>query len=66
MEGHAHPTDEIYVVLKGRGTVHVGNETALIEPGDVIEIPANVFHTMSCQAGGPLLWAAIWWPRRSH
>lgn len=66
MEGHAHPTDEIYIVMKGRGTVHVGNETAAVKPGDVVEIPADVFHTMSCQDGGPLLWAALWWPRRSE
>ncbi len=66
MESHSHPTEEIYIVLKGRGTVHVGDETAVVEPGDVIEIPPDVTHTMSCQTGGPLLWAALWWQRASN
>jgi mannose-6-phosphate isomerase-like protein (cupin superfamily) len=65
MESHAHPTEEIYVVLQGRGTVHVGKETAGVAPGDVVEIPADAPHTMSCQDNGPLLWAALWWARKT-
>ena len=61
MEAHAHPVHEIYVVIRGTGTVHVGDEQAPVGPGDVIEIPPDASHTMSCQDGGPLLWAALWW-----
>ena len=61
MEAHAHPSAEIYLVIKGRGTVNVGDEASPVEPGDVIEIPPDVVHTMSCRDAGPLLWAALWW-----
>lgn len=63
MEGHVHPSVEIYVILKGRGAVRVGDETAEVAAGEVIEIPADAFHTMTCRDGGPLLWAALWWPK---
>ncbi len=61
MEAHAHPTEEIYVVIKGSGVVVVGEEKANVGPGDVIEIPPDIDHTMICEDGGPLLWAALWW-----
>jgi mannose-6-phosphate isomerase-like protein (cupin superfamily) len=64
MEGHAHPAVEIYVVMKGRGRMTVGDESADVEPGDVVEIPSNVYHTLTCSDGGPLLWAALWWPQQ--
>ena len=63
MEGHSHPAVEIYVVMKGRGKVTVGEESAEVEAGEVVEIPANAYHTMTCSDGGPLLWAALWWPQ---
>lgn len=61
MEAHAHPTEEIYVVIRGTGIVQVGEERREVGPGDVIEIPPDALHTMACEAGGPLLWAALWW-----
>lgn len=61
MEGHAHPTDEVYMVFAGKGFVHMGDERYPAVPGDVIQVPPNVYHTMSCEAGDTLLWAALWW-----
>lgn len=61
MELHAHPADEIYIVYSGKGTVTVGDETLGIGPGDVIEIPPDMLHTMTSQKNGSLLWAALWW-----
>jgi mannose-6-phosphate isomerase-like protein (cupin superfamily) len=61
MEGHSHPTDEIYVVVEGNGIVHVGDEKNNVTAGDVVEIPANVWHTMENQSGKPLQWIALWW-----
>ena len=65
MESHAHPTDEVYFVFSGSGTVVVGDERAKISCGDVIEIPPNVDHTMICDENARLLWAAFWWERIS-
>ena len=61
MAGHAHPTDEIYIVMQGNGVVVVGEETSPVSAGDVVAIPAGVWHTMRNESGAPLLWAALWW-----
>jgi mannose-6-phosphate isomerase-like protein (cupin superfamily) len=61
MEGHAHPTQEIYMVFEGEGFVHIGETKYPVRAGDVVEIPVNVYHTMECENGHKLLWAALWW-----
>jgi len=61
MEGHAHPTDEVYFVFAGNGFVVVGDEKVAVTCGDVIEIPPNVYHTMCCAENDTFLWAALWW-----
>lgn len=61
MEGHSHPTDEIYIVLEGEGVVVIGEETAPVRAGDVVEVPAGIWHTMKNESHAPLLWAALWW-----
>ncbi len=61
MLGHSHPTDEIYHVVFGKGTVIVGGENREVSAGDVIDIPAGVWHTMSCGDEGPICWACYWW-----
>lgn len=63
MEGHSHPTDEIYIVMQGEGIVYVGDEKSSISAGDIVEIPPNEWHTMENKSGKPLLWAALWWDR---
>ena len=61
MELHKHPKHEFYIVFEGTGTVTVGNETAAVRPGDVINIPPDEMHTMTGKKGEPFLWAAFWW-----
>jgi len=61
MEGHTHPTYEIYLVFSGTGTVLVGDERAKVSCGDIIDIPPNAYHTMICDENTTLLWAALWW-----
>jgi len=61
MEAHSHPTTEVYFIFSGTGTVIVGNESAKVSQGDVIEIPPNANHTMICDENTALLWAALWW-----
>lgn len=64
MAGHAHETDEIYIVLEGTGYVTVGGKNRKVSAGDVVAIPPNVWHTMMCTEAdeAPFLWAALWWP----
>lgn len=63
MGGHAHPTDEIYIVLSGTGYVVVNGKNKAVRAGDVIAIPPNEWHTMMCtdRDEAPFLWAALWW-----
>ena len=61
MEEHSHPTDEVYLIFDGKGFCHIVGERFAVQPGDVVEIPANATHTMECEDGETLLWAAFWW-----
>lgn len=61
MEMHYHPTEEIYLVFKGEGTVIVGPREKKVTAGDVVFIPPNQMHTMSNHSDKPLLWMAVWW-----
>lgn len=65
MAGHAHATDEIYIVMSGSGYVMVGGENRAVSVGDVIAIPSGQWHTMMCteQDQAPFLWAALWWEK---
>ena len=61
MEGHSHPTDEIYFFHQGSGTVIVGDEERPVSPGLVVEIPSGAWHTVRNDSDGELLWFALWW-----
>lgn len=39
-----HGQDEIYVVVSGRGSITVGDETATVARGSVVYVPAGVVH----------------------
>jgi quercetin dioxygenase-like cupin family protein len=42
---HVHKDiEQVYIVLRGRGTVQVGDEKAEVKAGDAIFLPANVPH----------------------
>lgn len=38
---HKLKTDEVYYILKGRGLMHINDESAEVEPGDAIDIPPD-------------------------
>lgn len=42
--GHKHNADEVYLVLKGKGRIIIGNKRINIKRGDLITIPANKYH----------------------
>lgn len=41
---HAHPNEQIMVVLKGRGVWTVGDEEKILGPGELVYNPPNVPH----------------------
>lgn len=61
MEGHSHPTEEIYFFHRGTGTVIVGDEEHPATPGLVVEIPPDTYHTVRNDSDDELLWFALWW-----
>jgi len=46
VDPHAHPTHEFYYVLRGRGTMTIGDEERLIGQGDLVHIPPDVVHSL--------------------
>ena len=46
VDPHSHPTHEFYYVLRGRGTMTIGDEERLIGQGDLVHIPPDVVHSL--------------------
>ena len=47
-------TEEIYVVLEGRGEMEVDGEQTLVAPGDAVLIPPRGWHQIRATAEGEL------------
>jgi mannose-6-phosphate isomerase-like protein (cupin superfamily) len=46
--GHRHlRTEEIYYILEGQGRMRIGDEVALVGPGDAIAIPPGQLHQIT-------------------
>jgi mannose-6-phosphate isomerase-like protein (cupin superfamily) len=45
---HAHPYEEVFVILEGRATFRVGDETVDVSSGHVVIGPAEVPHAFVC------------------
>ena len=43
---HFHRYDEVVYVLEGSGTLHIGGETAPLEPGAAVHLPARLVHSL--------------------
>lgn len=54
--------EEIFVVLKGKAMLMVGDEQKVVGPGDVAYVPRNTKHMMTCISGEKLeyLYFANW------
>lgn len=44
VEEHAHPHEQVGMVLQGRAIFHIGNEHKTLQAGDLYRIPGNVRH----------------------
>jgi len=62
-KAHTHPDqDKLYVVLEGQGEALVGEQTGLLEPGDVVLAPAGVAHSMRNPGPGNLVVLVVFGP----
>lgn len=43
---HSHAQEEVYVILSGKGKMHVDDETSEVKPGDYIYINPNSTHLL--------------------
>ncbi|MBI5303293.1 MAG: cupin domain-containing protein [Chloroflexi bacterium] len=59
---HAHPHEQISIVLEGEFTFTLVGETRTVRPGSVIVIPANVKH--SGKAITPCRFMDVFYPAR--
>lgn len=60
---HAHRVAESFYIIRGKGTMSVGEETRDVAYGDVVFIPANQPHTIANPAGNAeeLAFVTVWW-----
>ena len=63
---HSHEWEQIFMILQGRVTLHVGDQVFDCPAGTVIRIPPNVMHWAEAptEADGPALNLDIWTPLR--
>ncbi len=43
---HAHPNEQVMVILKGRGKWKVGDEEKILGPGELVYMKPNVPHSL--------------------
>jgi mannose-6-phosphate isomerase-like protein (cupin superfamily) len=41
---HNHPSEQVYMITAGRGTMAVGDERQEVAGGDLVYVPPNVIH----------------------
>ncbi len=41
---HSHASEQVYVIVRGRGRMKVGGEEVLVVEGDLIHIPPDTLH----------------------
>jgi mannose-6-phosphate isomerase-like protein (cupin superfamily) len=57
-----HPQDELYVVIKGSGTLQIGETPFPFVEGDVLFVPATKQHRFSHFSQDLITWAVFWGP----
>ena len=51
---HYHRYDEVVYVLAGEGAFHVGGESASLEPGSCVHLPARLVHCLENRGPGEM------------
>src|SRR5665647_927893 len=48
---HKTPVDVLFQVIEGKGTVTIGEESQVVESGDIIVSPAQIPHALEANQG---------------
>lgn len=51
---HTHPTHEFYFVMRGEGTMVIGDEERRVGPGDLVYIPPDEVHSLATIGDDPV------------
>jgi len=62
---HFHTYDEVIYVLDGTGTLHIGGETAPLEPAAAVHLPARLVHSLENTGAGDMLVLGVFRPAGS-
>lgn len=54
---HSHPEEQIFIALKGKMRIRVGNEWFTMQEGDVVVVPEDTEHEEICE--GEFLWLTV-------
>jgi quercetin dioxygenase-like cupin family protein len=61
---HAHPHEQVAVIMGGEARFKVGNETRQVSQGDMVYIPGNVAHAVLNTGDTPLQALDVFHPIR--
>ncbi len=61
---HSHPHEQIVYILSGRARFHVGDEEAVVGPGDMLVVPSGVEHWAEAVGDEAVLDLSLFSPRR--
>jgi mannose-6-phosphate isomerase-like protein (cupin superfamily) len=56
---HRHPCGEVFVVYEGRGVYTVGDSEVVAEPGDIVVVPPNTWHSFRAEGDVSLCHVAV-------
>jgi mannose-6-phosphate isomerase-like protein (cupin superfamily) len=60
-EPHEHKSQELWVIARGHGYVHMPHVDLPLRPGPATAIPADTMHAVHCESPEPLVLLAFWW-----
>ncbi len=64
---HRHlSSEELYHVIRGRGTMTLGDQSFAIRPGDTVAIPPSTPHCVACDGDEPLIILCCCSPPYAH
>jgi mannose-6-phosphate isomerase-like protein (cupin superfamily) len=57
-----HDTEQIFYMIKGTGVLRIGEDGSQklrVNPGDVMRIPLNTFHSVLCDGKEPIVYLSV-------
>jgi quercetin dioxygenase-like cupin family protein len=63
---HSHPHEQIVYILSGRARFVVGDEEAIVGPGEMLVVPPGVHHWAETVGDEPVIDLSVFSPRRDE